>query len=601
MEKLVFFLSQHGLHASLHIVYENQRIESSSSIFKKPKYGVMLETGDPPHWMTSRSGSTSLESYPIPDEVTVIYPFTFIVSEIGERHDNQTDRGGWRYNDSFQGRHWCPLPSRSSCVRQRKWERLVVLTHQYHQAMCVLPEYYKQLTEFRCLHPLIMKASLGLKKYSYKMQLVMENQRKQNGVFSSQNLQDGTDPPEWSMGPQGLFDDPTHCDARNIQAFEQAGSIFDRTKGYDILHDFIYILYPDKDTFGWEYNTDFFKNSESTWQRNIPLKGVNRQEEKDREGKEDSCVRRRIWFRTIVADCDLAGCRSTLLQYLSERPSGVSSDGTLLLLNLFGNKWRVVTATLSGSRLLVHDPLKEMKKLHEFDLCDYVMSELNAKDCPGKTQGFGLRKKCLSNIHSFKVIFSTQSQEDHQFWTEKIEFQMCQIDLSRMLPSGPPRCDPVLLVSDMWMHRKSKIPHNWALKTFELHQSGYLKVYHGTNLKCQYDVINCKYSVKCPKNTERYMSSEGSEPFCGDGTRFEFDLLLRDREIVSIRAMSRSVMNMWLEKLVELFQGGENFDLIVDGVSGVSGYSSNQVLPEIDRSSSSSSASSLMMGYQSVK
>lgn len=601
MDEIVFYLSERRIQASLHAVFENERMESSS-MFGISTFGTLLESGDPPHWMicgdTISTNVTSplshsirsLESYEIPDELAMVYPFTFSVSVVGERvYENQTDRSGWQYSSSFQGTSWQPYPSRSCCVRRRKWERLMVLKHQYHHCICVLPEYYKQLAEFRCLHPLTIKASLGRKKISFSFQQVVQHQRKRHGVFSGRHLQPD-DPPEWAVGPSPqLHDDPTQCDVSNLGDFNKVVVAFDRRRGFDLLHDFIYVMHPDKDMFGWEYNGIFSQERETKlkWHSGVVL--ANDRGEHSGEEEDGMLVRRRIWFRTVVADCDLADSKACLTKHLCEYPSSTrrstsSSDGALLLLNSFGTKWRPVVASLSGNMLLVHNSESKNKLIREIDLRDHIMSVLGPQDCPGRKRGFGLRLTQNKDAHySFEAVFSAENDEDHVFWTEKIEFQMCQVDFSaRRLLSGPPHVDKVLLVSDMWVRRKSKMPHQWALKTLELHESGFLMVYRGVHLKYQHDVIKCKYLVKSELSARRG-SAEAIE-FCGDGSRFEFDMLFRNRECMSVRAMTQSALDKWLRALAD-FDAEKNCEVLArgGGVGGVgSGTTSAQVFPEVE-------------------
>mmetsp|Transcript_2467 Transcript_2467/g.4484 ORF Transcript_2467/g.4484 Transcript_2467/m.4484 type:complete len:623 (+) Transcript_2467:83-1951(+) len=610
MEEVILFLGQHGVNATLHIVYENERTMEAGSLFTKPTFDAMLKSDDPPHWMKSKFECShdnhsfidsqnplsedvqpftlinedesphlaSLDSYEVPEDFSVVYPFTYTISELGGRHGNETDREGWQYSTSFKGTSWHPVRSPTSYVRRRKWERLMVLKHQHHLCMCVVPEYYKQLTGFRCLHPLIIKASIG-KRFRYRIQLVAQHQRKRNGIFSGKHL-DADDPPEWAVGPSPeLCDDPLQCDGSTIQPYEQF-AFFDRTKGFDLLHDFIYALYPGKDEFGWEYNRNFFEESDLVW---MPLAGASNKaniandselivsNEKEARPKSECHVRRRMWFRTLVSDCDLEECRHRLSLYLAERPNTVSSDMTVYCLFSFGRQWRPVSLTLRGVMLQILNPLKNNKVMNTYDLRDHVMSVLGPQDCPGRSQGFGIRLHEHRHTHSFAAIFSAENVEGHMFWTEKIKYQMCQVDMGRRLDVAPPLSDDVLLKSDMWLkNRNSRAINKWGLKTLELHRSGYLKVYNGVHLKYQYDVINCRYVVK-------FARTSGNSQFCGDGTRFEFAVVFRSRESVAIRAMTQDALNQWLRALTS-FHGQENHDVAVEGL--MTGISMTQVFPE---------------------
>ena len=602
MDELVLFLSQHGINASLHVVFENERLIAGASLFNKPKFDIILDVGDPPHWMkspvvmsrdsnpqeTENSNEVeiyqpmsyeehplsyalkSLENYEVPEDFSVIYPFTYSPSEVGGHHETHTDRDGWVYSTSFQSGQWKPLASSNSCVRRRKWERLMVPKYQYHHCMCILPDFYKQLTEFRSLHPLIINASIGRKKYQYQIQLVVQHQRQRNGVYSGRYL-DHDDPPEWGVGPSSdLCDDPTQCKMSDLQSFDQF-SFFDRTKGFDILHEFVYILYPEKDDLGWEYNIKF-GCGDLEWVASKSSRACDvKNSSKDDVGL---CVRRRLWFRTIVSDSDVPECRDILSRYLSEHPSCVASDNTLLCLSSFGTKWQPVTIKISGTKLEVQNPLKKNKLVKQIDLRDHIVCALGAQDCPGRDSGIGIRLRKNQHMRSYATIFSAENEEDHVFWTQKIEYQMCLVDMSRRLASGPQRSDAVVIKDDMWLKKKVKSYNQWSLNTFELYQSGYMKVFEGAHMKFEYDMIHCKYGV-CNAHLSKRSTDENE--FCGDGSRFEFNLFLRNRESLSIRPMSQVVQNRWLDALSRFF-GEESYNLAFCRLAY--GKSTSQVFPE---------------------
>ena len=566
MDEIVLFLKQYDIDACVHVVYENERMETPPSIFnRKPKFGVLLTSNDPPHWMTKEAETvSSLEEFPVSDHHSIVYPFTFTINEAGQDPTNLTDSRGWQYANSFHANTWSHVPYRGCGVRRRKWERLSVKENQYQQCESVLPQYYNRLTEFRSLHPTIIKYTHDLADIPYKIQYIVENQRKHRGEYSMAHLNPVTDPPGWSVGPcPHLLDDPTQCSFVNLREYDPQSAVIDRTNLMGPLHEFFYTVYPNQDTFGWEYNYNF----SDEWHKTSFADDL-----KSHTKENDFFVRRRVWFRTLVSYSDLNSSKASLTGHLSRYPSGVPDEGDILLLNSMGNKWISVAVSLLGHHLMVRDNSKRKKIVKKFDIRDLVLRRLGATDCPGKSTGFGLRLKRYDNINSFEAIFSAETRERSEFWSRKVEFQMCQVDLTRRLNLGPPIFEEILLVNDMWLLEKSMLSNKWNLYTFELLNSGFVRLFNGADLKMQFDIVKCKYAIK--SDIKPTLRTPSKMEFCGDGSLFEFCLFLRDYNELYIRAMSIDVLDKWIRGLVS-FHAERKVDMTTEDADGCT----NQMLP----------------------
>jgi hypothetical protein len=336
-----------------------------------------------------------------------------------------------------------------------------------------------------------------------------ERLNESNSYFSSSALIPG-DPPQWSIGPESnLTNDPRLYPIYELQ--NARSSLWSLIDGWEALHNFVPILYPNKDTEGWEYNLDFHQNHHhhdlvcQPW-TSYPHIGTNIR------------VRRRIWMRTCIKSEWLYKCRSILTEYINFHPRGVCYMSPL---EIFLHSPTSDEGDWHRCIGILRDQIFELKFIdNKNKRLKYSLSRTEVKDLPNlqeQQQQQQQEKVMTNNSHSKShsrgqisyrfmltkkgsngndlgtvCILRTLTFHEKQSWI--IQF-VSQLDLLHICsnyplhPFGPPVSDKVVIEGHMW--KRGHVIPNWKYRFFRLRESGALTYYHNDLLKGRIQLKNC--------------------------------------------------------------------------------------------------------------
>jgi hypothetical protein len=537
-------LSHTGLNIHLQLVYENQRTEGGpldvlDSLFLNlnapwvapPKFIPTMKKTDPNHWMTSTGEPIAfLKDLTIPSEFVILKDWKAeVISQV-------TDSEGWEYNREFISQGWverCSQEYSSSClVRRRKWYRIAVHATQLHRARDTATDYMVKLPLLRSFNPYLLSNCFSTQ--SYRLQFILECQRSAGGFesFSSLHLK-SSDPYVWSIAhPNHCFIDPTT--PAITQLYNAHHVLYSNPHGASCLHEFIFTLYPNKDSNGWEYNSDFYLPQ--LWSPDYTPSTV---------------VRRRLWFRTILpSQSFLYPYRALLCRYVEIHPRGNEikkgeiqfyhrkrwNHGLLILTSssLFvytlenenvpeleyklqgtevvaisrtTNPHTSATATgatisssspsVSGSgngnssRTLTEETFPRTQSLvlsssSSSSLSLSPLTNTNSKLFLFTLNQIGSRGKDLGSVG----LFNASSSEDLEDWLCAITHQTALVHpIFWPIRFGPPLVDTLILEGDLW--KKGNFIPNWTLRRFELRQDGTLSYFRGRELRGKMRLRGC--------------------------------------------------------------------------------------------------------------
>jgi hypothetical protein len=319
--------------------YENERLKLSDN-----------RSRDPPQWSTldKRRPVAALKDIEYPSGYDILLDWAPEISPL-------TDSSGWQYGLTFNEISAYNQDSASETddnvnVRHRKWQRLTVERAQYEEAKQKYDsDFEKDKSLFRSISPaLLQHLFFGQQGEQIQIQMILESERSLNGEYSSDYLLP-TDPPHWSSGSgENAPINPKLL--RLDQLKEVVGAIYNGGNGWETLHDFIYQLSSDTDPLGWQYNTNF--TGEVPW-TNDPSSSFSSSSLSLSSAPLIMNVRRRLWFRTCVADSHLCSAQDKFLTYFAQRPRGVIKMGNLQRQGPLKLIWYDSFVTLRDSQLEV--------------------------------------------------------------------------------------------------------------------------------------------------------------------------------------------------------------------------------------------------------
>lgn len=466
-----------------------------------------LKEGDPPHLTSNNYKAVScLQDILLPSGFTIRLDWKFEVNK------NMTDQRGWMYKIEFNSMEFTPSQLPSSQVRFRKWQRMIINNVDLPQVPALVSRFLAVKNHYRSLGvPLIQ---LALSKYEFHIQYVMECERigiSQEDRFSSSNMLE-SDPPQWCSGPaDNLTIDPTTVATSSLRELE--ATEFNRGNGWDTLHEFIFTLYPDKDSQGWQYNTDF--SSDAMWA--------------GRPG-DNSCVRRRLWIRTCVRNNQLYESRAALRSYIANHRRGVIKTGPLDRQSHYRKRWCRGMAVLNDDTLELN--LENNYQTHvEYSLKGCEVVSIESHDHPDKKYQFGMRQVGEGGCDLGLVcILNTHSEKERRAWMAALAHQIALVNLLFWpLENGPPTADRVLFRGEMW--KRGHLVPNWKFRSFELRQGGTLAYFKSGLLRGKIRLRGC---------TIRDLPSEGE---------FAFEIVKNSGYSLALRTSDAITKKQWITAL----------------------------------------------------
>ena len=552
MEEIVCYLLEIKLEVILQEICENNRSISPNSSswkdsfseklisFNKHKFSSgHLKKTDPSHWTTSDGQSiNSMNSILIPESYS-----TCIDWKIEINHPILTDIEGWQYNKDFMINGWSITPTYESQVRHRKWQRLLVKTKDIKIAKQRAQEFTSRRREYRSFNPQLI--SCAIKQVDYQFQYILECQRlalppstnnsrtssvtsSDNPTYYSENGRSNstsrpstfnyselnllsTDPSQWSIVSPTIYSshligsiDPTTLPVTHL--VDAYPFLYSNPNGINSLHEFIYLIYPNKDSMGWEYNIDFEQS----------LNWVS-------SPQPTRFVRRRVWFRTLVPLNSLYQCRQSLSSYIQLHPRGLCHQGLLQRLSQFRKRWTQGIARVSNSSLSI-ELENNYQKNYTFSLqncevqpldSDLELQKYTQSSTPGNTitnlpdwnelsgsgsgSGGGSTRTnlfCLCSINSsgqyvgIQAIFNALTPYERTQWIMILSHQIALYNISFWpLKSSPPLVDTIIFQGELY--KLGHVVQNWKLRKFELTQKGILSYYKGIELKGRIRLRGC--------------------------------------------------------------------------------------------------------------
>jgi hypothetical protein len=274
-----------------------------------------------------------------------------------------------------------------------------------------------------------------------------------------------SDPAPWAIDSFNVTIDPTSIQSSATTPADPFLSL--NLSAANCLHEFMFSVTPSTDCMGWEYNTSF--NSQAPWKKNF----------------EGSCVRRRLWFRTIIAGSNLNRCRQELQEWV--KVSSLNGQqyirvGNLLQRNSTVDKWRKGVVRLNDSSLTVSGP--EMF-FSDFELplssLDIVITD-PSQDTPG-VFCFGLRFRSKSGKNlGMKVMLGASTELEREQWVCTIAQQIAKANpCFWRLSFGPPVSEAIVMQGDL--QKQGHFMPNWKTRRFELRIDGTLSYFDERNLK----------------------------------------------------------------------------------------------------------------------
>jgi hypothetical protein len=459
-----------GIDSVLEEAYEAERKEEQRRLAEAISgpnfsYRKLLDT-DPPHYRTTEGEVLkSLKLARVPPDHAVLLDWSYAQLL---KYEQNTCQEGWRYSTSFSGQ-FSACYQYEHMVKQRKWQRLLVPNDVLETSRIKLNEFSKYQCAFRSFHMTVVH--IALRGQKHEVQMILECQRVGNDCkFSSDNLE-SNDPPAWSGCDSDLLGDPR---VFNIVLVPVLPTIYKHKEGWELLHEFIYCVYPEVDECGWEYNTDF--NFTDGWSPSITLV---------------STVRRRLWFRTCVPNEDIQICRSLLEAYINLHERGTVLESTLLKQDRIKTLWLDSVARLNDKNLTV--TLTSLNNYqYDIPLRDCVAISMG-KSYYGQQYAFGLRLATGGN-DDMKIVVCTNSERERERWLGALTHQIAMANLSFWkIDGGPPSADGILLRGEL--SKRGHVVPNWKFRTFELRQDGVLSYFKETELLGKINIRNANITM----------------------------------------------------------------------------------------------------------
>jgi hypothetical protein len=423
---------------------------------------------------------------------------------------------GWLYAEHFHSTDWSELYNQTFYVRRRKVFRLLMSNDDLELGQALKDSW---LARSRTIHPRFI--SSALKGYEHKIEMVIEYQRFLRDRYDSYNLI-YSDPAHWNFalpapppasGFDSLFDetndfnfvDPTSCPLSYLRPLDQCTS-FKLIDGWQILHDFIHLLHPNKDEAGWQYSDIFLNDCERT---NAPTSASSHWS--NSRGFPPRSVRRRLWMRTLVKDCDLEDCRAALDDSIAAHPRGVIFSSRLQRRSCYRKRWCDAVATLKDSVIEIEIE-NNYQRFVSYPLqgCEPVLlSHLTGEgDLINKFFLFGLRRigggllpglPVENNLDSTGGVFcilNAPSAEVRDCWISVLTHQLLLVNTHRFLRQSCPQWSPLIgppclvdvpyITGRLW--KRGDVV--WKLRTFELRKSGILAYFKRGRLIGEVKLLN---------------------------------------------------------------------------------------------------------------
>lgn len=405
---------------------------------------------------------------------------------------------GWLYARDFNSGEWSEVYDQSFSVRRRKIFRLLIRDRDLERGQQLKDSW---MPKSRSIHPSFISGAL--KGYEHKIEMVIEYQRYLRDRYDSYNLI-YSDPAQWNFAlrvppstSSSLLDecnehdfiDPTSCPLSYLRPLDQCSS-FKLIDGWQILHDFIHVLHPNKDEEGWQYSDCFGNDCE----RPSPL-DPNSSHWSNSRGSTPHPVRRRLWMRTLVKECDLEICRVALDSYITAHPRGVVYSSRLQRRSCYRKRWCDAIATLRDNVIEIQIE-NNYQKFVSYPLqgCEPVLLSHLARqgDLINKFFLFGLRRigggllpglPVENNWDSTGGIFcilNAPTAEIRDCWISVLTHQLLLVNTYRFLREscsqwspliGPPCLVDMPYISGRLWKKGDMV---WKLRTFELRKSGIL-------------------------------------------------------------------------------------------------------------------------------
>lgn len=423
-----------------------------ASLATKPKFsGASLRAADPPHWSTSYGVAIhSINDVDIAEGYDVCADWKF------DTHTPLlTDNQGWQYNRDFTVEGWVSSACMDSAVRHRKWFRILVSVDHMTIAKQRLVGFMSNRCDFRSLNPHLIGAALS--HWFYQLQFVMECQRYENGLFAAENLRAPGifDPAPWCVGsPDSCVIDPS--DVPVTELVDGLHLIENNPCVFECLTEFMFLVYPNRDVSGWQYNSSF--QALTPWNKTkLP----------------EHSVRRRVWFRSFVPHKHLYICRQALREYIELHPRGTIRRGMLHRLSHYRKRWTSGLATLTDRAIILHLQHNYQSEVHyTLEGCE-VVGHLSEEDLvPGIVQTthqyedgaheadsssgerafmFGLRFiGSGGKDEGLQCVLSAASLEEREDWVMALTHQVALVNpYYWALPFGPPVAENVVIRGDM--------------------------------------------------------------------------------------------------------------------------------------------------------
>lgn len=434
--------------------------------------GSYLNSNDPTNFV-SLSGEIldSLSSITLP--LGYIVCVDWVVKGISYRHLKFTDMQGYKYNSTFENDGWMHSELNSSQVRTRLWQRMIVNTTCIDHALSALDRFEIIKRSYRSLN--LNSVQIALNGNEYYHQIIMESQRSTDGVaYSSTLLINIEDPPEWSCS-KNIRIDPR---ALNCTLERMNPNLTKLSDGFDLVHDFLFLLYPGGDEEGWEYNTAFASTCVTDWSSSA---------------MSHHRVRRRIWFRTCARSANVDKCRHILQRYLDTHSRGVVFRGKINRLSDYRKIWSEGEAFVIDDRIEIN--LKNYyRKQVSYPLRGCVAVVVRQDMCGGVDNVFCIR--CFERGGN-ELICTLQARNvnERNLWMTVLTHHLCVLHVSFWpIAFGPPLNERVIAIGDMWTHDGTWLI--WKRRHFELRENGLLSYFKKGVLKGKTNVMNCLIS-KC--------------------------------------------------------------------------------------------------------
>ena len=442
-----------------------------------------LTSEDPPHFVTKDGVAVNHPKDCIVEEgFVVIRKWNVAVEKL------RTDDSGWLYGASFNTSEWRNV-SAGDHVRKRIWNQLAVDVSQEERVARLLEVFHSR---FRSINPWFIERALH--GFEYEIQTVVQNQRLLAHGYSGHHLTTA-DPPEWAQAtlPNARCSDI--CLSRISELAPINRSLFVIAEDWHTLHDFMYVVYPSRDETGWQYASDYQSGEWTAY------------------STDTSCVRRRVWMRTLVDGAELQACRDAFYRYIQTHPRGSILSLPIQRQSHYRKRWCNGHGTLTDDRIditLEHNYQQNVS--YHLKGCEVL--SLTQRDHHLNQSGdnkyflFGLRRiggaVILGKIEDttddgMVCVLNALSGEDREKWVDALAHQLVltnghfysHSDLSSVY--GPPELVDIPYFSGRLM-KKGKVL--WKERVFELRKSGVFAYYKRGVLIGEINVAGC--SVRIP-------------------------------------------------------------------------------------------------------